>query len=84
MADSKTTLSQYAVDPFLFLDVSSLRESLKCSNYFDLISGLRMNTSKTEVLWVGSKKFSNLILCHDIKLDWSFSNFRYLSIDCSL
>ena len=54
-------VSQYAGDMFLLIDgkESSLRETLSCFRDFRGASGLKMNSSKTKVLWVGSKKYSN-------------------------
>jgi hypothetical protein len=46
-------------------------------------SGLKINTSKTRVVWVGNKRYSNQIICPDFKLDWSVSNFKLLGIDFS-
>ena len=84
--DTESLVSQYADDTFLMLDGSekSLRETLVCFENFHVASGLKMNTSKTKVVWVGSKKYSDLILCPDIKLDWSSSNFKLLGIEFSL
>ena len=43
-----------------------------------------MNTSKTKVVWVGNKRYSDLILCPDFNLDWSYSNIKLLGIEFSL
>jgi hypothetical protein len=48
------------------------------------VSGLKMNTSKTKVVWVGNKRYSDLILCLDFNLDWSYSNFKLLGIEFSI
>ena len=79
-------ISQYADDTFLMLDGTekSLKETLSCFEKFYEVSGLKLNTSKTKVVWVGSKKFSDQILCPGIKLDWAQSDFRVLGIDFSL
>ena len=71
---------------FLMLDGSetSLQQTLICFRKFYEASGLKMNTSKTRVVWVGSKKYSDLILCPDVNLDWSCSNFKLLGIEFSL
>ena len=78
--------SQYADDTFLLLDGSelSLKETLNCFDKFHKVSGLKMNTSKTKVVWVGNKRYSDLILCPDFNLDWSYSNFKLLGIEFSL
>jgi hypothetical protein len=43
-----------------------------------------MNTSKTKVVWVGNKRYSDLILCPDFNHDWSYSKFKLLGIEFSL
>ena len=84
--NTESLISQYADDTFLMLDGSeiSLKESLDCFEYLRLVSGLKMNTSKTRAVWVGNMKFSDLILCPDQNLHWSHSNFKLLGIDFSL
>ena len=84
--NTESLISQYADDTFLMLDGSeiSLKESLDCFEHFRLVSGLKMNTSKTRAVWVGNMKFSDLILCPDQNLHWSHSNFKLLGIDFSL
>ena len=49
-------LSQYADDTTLILDGSeeSFLESLKIIDYFGNVSGLRLNSKKTEALWIGA------------------------------
>jgi hypothetical protein len=46
------------------LDVSeeSLNETLLELEWFKKISGLKINFSKTQVIWIGSKKYSNKTL----------------------
>ena len=84
--DTESLISQYADDTFLVLDgcETSLRETLICFENFYKASGLKINTSKTRVVWVGNKRYSNQILCPDFKLNWSVSNFKLLGIDFSL
>jgi hypothetical protein len=57
-------LSQYADDTFLILDGReiSLKETLSCFESFYKASELKMNASKTKAVWVGNKKYSDLIL----------------------
>ena len=79
-------LSQYADDTFLTLDGSekSLLETLSCFDSFFFLSGLKMNPSKTRAIWIGSKKYSDHILCPNYNLLWSHSNFKLLGIEFSL
>ena len=53
-------ISQYADDTSLLLDGSeeSLFEALLTLEWFEKISGLRINFNKTQVIWIGSKKYS--------------------------
>jgi hypothetical protein len=62
-------ISQYADDTFLVLDgcETSLRETPICFENFYKASGLKINTSKIRIVWVGSKRYSNQILCPDSK-----------------
>jgi hypothetical protein len=84
--DDETLLSQYADDTFLILDGReiSLKETLSCFESFYKASGLKMNASKTKAVWVGNKKYSDLILCPESNLHWSHSNFKFLGIEISL
>ena len=76
----------YADDTFLILDGSenSLREALECFESFYKVSGLKRNSSKTKTVWVGNKKYSDQIICPNMKLNWSHENFKVLEIDFSL
>ena len=60
---SEHKISQYADDTSIFLDGSetSLEESLKELEYFALISGLKVNFDKTQLVWIGSKNLINLL-----------------------
>ena len=85
--DTESLISQYADDTFLVLDgcETSLRETLICfETFYFKASGLKINTSKTRVVWVGNKRYSNQILSPDFKLNWSVINFKLLGIDFSL
>ena len=62
----------------------SLREALTCFDNFNSLSGLKINQSKTQAVWVGNKKYSDLILCTESHLNWSHSNFRVLGLEFCL
>ena len=70
VGSTECKLSQFADDTTLILDGSqkSLQRSLYMLERFGEISGLRVNCEKTEVLWIGSLKGSNQILCPDKNL----------------
>jgi hypothetical protein len=65
--DTESLISQFADDTFLVLDSceTSLRETLICFEHFYKASGMKINTSKTRVVWVGNKMYSNQFLCPD-------------------
>ena len=77
-------ISQYADDTTFILDGSprSLANTLEILDYYADISGLKLNYSKTKVVWIGSKKFSNTVYHHSRwKLDWGSSSFKLLGIN---
>lgn len=79
-------LSQFADDTAIILDGSeiSLKETMKELKHFGEISGLKINFSKTQVVWIGSMKFSKKILCPELNLAWGKNTFTYLGIDFNL
>lgn len=79
------TLSQYADDTTILLDGSerSLTEALDTLNMFAQMSGLKMNSSKTKAVWIGSRKFCGETFNHRFKLDWTEDNFTILGINFS-
>ena len=81
--DNEVLLSQYADDTCLMLDGTekSLQASLDELRVFADISGLQMNYSKTQVIWIGSMKYSNNVLGNRYNLQWGNTRFRYLGIE---
>ena len=80
-------ISQYADDTTLALDGSpkSLFAALDTINYFSTFSGLKINSSKTKIVWIGSKKFSKEVYHHARwKLEWGCSTFNLLGIEFSV
>ena len=66
-------ISQYADDTTLTLDGSSKSffAALDTLHLFHKIPGLKINSLKMKVIWIGSKKFSNQIFYHSRwKLEW--------------
>ena len=49
-------ISQYADDTTLLLDGTkfTLKKSLECFDQFSKLSGLKINNTKTETMWIGS------------------------------
>lgn len=76
-------LSQFADDTSIILDGSSesLSETLEELDWFAKISGLKINFSKTQVIWFGSKKYSTEILCENRQLSWGKSTFKVLGVN---
>ena len=75
-------LAQFADDTTIFLDGStkSLSSTLNILEIFGTISGLKMNSDKTKVIWIGRKKFSKDKLQTKTPLTWGNTNFDLLGI----
>ena len=80
-------ISQYADDTCLILDGSpqSLFTALDTIDFFSNLSGLKINSSKTKIVWIGSKKISSEVFHHSRwKLDWGSTSFDLLRIEFSV
>ena len=79
-------ISQFADDTSLVLDgtESSLKETLNELNSFAKISGLNINTNKTQPIWIGSMKQSNIRYLPELGLQWGRDKFILLGIDFSV
>ena len=75
-------LSQYADDTSVILDGSenSLRETLNVLHDFSIISGLKVNFDKTQVVWIGKEKFSSATIKTTWKLSWYKTDLKLLGI----
>lgn len=75
-------LSQYADDTSISLKFSadSLEETIRVFRRFEIVSGLKMNLEKTEILRLGTAKDNNDILCPHIKLKWTNGPVRVLGV----
>ena len=75
---------QYADDTSFMLDGSpkSLNNTLLIFEYYVyIISGLKLNYAKTNVIWIGSKMFSKDVFHHTCwKLQWGTTQFNLLGI----
>ena len=75
-------LTQYADDTSIILDGSeeSLNEPLSELENYAKFSGLKINFSKTHVVWIGSKKYSTDSIKTKWKLNWGVDRFILLGI----
>ena len=79
-------LSQFADDTSLFLDGSQrcFDACIRCLEDFTKISGLKMNFEKTQIVWIGSQKNSNIRYMRDKNFIWNPGIFRMLGITFSV
>ena len=80
--ETEYLLSQYADDTLIILDGSekSLTETINELNNFYRISGLKINVAKTQLVWIGSRKYSSTKLCTDMNFQW-LHTFKLLGIN---
>ena len=57
-----------------------LQTALNVLEIFGNMSGLKMNTEKTKVIWIGRKKHSKDKLHVDSRLEWCITEFILLGI----
>ena len=67
----------------LILDGSaiSLSNPMKEIEMFGKMSGLKINSDKTQLTWIGSKKYSTDKMCFEYNLIWGKTKFCLLGID---
>ena len=82
--DIEFRISQFADDTSLILDGSekSLISSLQTLKFYGRISGLNINMEKTQIVWIGKNKNSNVRLCPHLNLCWD-NTFTLLGIKFS-
>ena len=85
VGDKEFVISQYADDTSLILDGSevSLKYALLTLKFYAKISGLGVNIDKTSVIWIGSMRNSNRILCSEYELNWVKDKFSLLGVTLS-
>ena len=85
--NNKTNLlSQFADDTTLSLDGTekSLAEAIKTITLFSRYSGLKINEGKTMIIWIGSRKGSNMRYLRDKNYVWDPGrSFRIVGIKFS-
>ena len=77
---------QFGDDTTLILDGSerSVLTALNTIEIFGTVSGLKMDTSKTKLIWIGRKKFSKEKINTNCKLEWGATDFSFLGIEFSV
>ena len=86
IANHNIKLCQFADDTTLILNGSdqSLQAALNTIEIFGSFSGLKMNTTKTKVVWIGRKKHSRDKLNVTSKLEWGTNSFKLLACSFQL
>ncbi|MCU7801313.1 MAG: hypothetical protein KZQ70_14570, partial [gamma proteobacterium symbiont of Lucinoma myriamae] len=81
--DTEFKITQFADDTSMILDGSStsLNETLKELAFYEQISGLKINFDKTQVVWIGKKKYSQDSINTRWKLSWGKCRFKILGIN---
>ena len=79
-------MTQFADDTTLFLDGSkdSLVAALNTLEIFGSLSGLKVNTEKTKIIWLGRKKHSRDKFEVKQQLDWGTTKFKLLGLNFSV
>ena len=80
VSQKKIKITQFADDTTIILDGTedSLQVTLNVLEIFVNISGLKINTEKMQIVWVGRNKVK---LKEDKELHWGCNNFSLLGID---
>ena len=78
--NTEIKITQYADDTSLDGSRKSLIEALNVPRSFSKISGLRLNSKKTEALWIGSCKGRQEKLCSEEKFNWKNSKIKALGV----
>ena len=75
-------LTQFADDTTLLTDGSqvSLQTALNILEILGSMSGLKMNTQKTKLIWIGRKKHCKDKLCVNSMFEWGITEFLLLGI----
>ena len=84
--DTEFKVTQFADDTTIFLDGSkeSFNSTLEELEKFAKISGLKINFDKTQLVWIGSKKYSSDTIKTKWKLAWGHHKFKLLGINFSV
>ena len=82
ISGSECKIPQYADDTTMILDgsQSSFSRTLYLFDAFGSMSGLKVNSDKTESLWIGSSKNSNSILFSNKQITWAKGKVNALGV----
>ena len=85
IAGKEIKITQFANDTALILNGESgpLQAALNTLEIFGELSGLFVNTDKTQVVWIGKKRGSKSKLNIDKKLCWGLTSFNLLGVNFS-
>ena len=80
--EAEHKLSQFADDAQLMNngDKISLEKSLDTIEKYGNVSGLFLNTDKTQAIWLGSKRRSQIKYMPHLKMVWNPSQFKILGV----
>ena len=83
IGNTEYRLTQFADDTTFLLDGSreSLHAALNMLEIFGSMSGLKMNTMKTKVIWIGRKRFSKDKLKVNTTFEWGTTEFNLLGLE---
>lgn len=86
IGETEITISQYADDTSLFLDGSekSFRECIKILEEFSKMSGLKLNKTKTKIIWFGCPRPPETQYLPEYQFHWNPNSFRVLGVDFSV
>ena len=75
-------LSSYADDTAIILDGTpqSLQECMECMRTFQEVSGLQLNQSKTQAVWIGANINRNDMIYPEIEIQWTKGPVEYLGV----
>ena len=82
IGDTDHKITQFADDTQLLNsgDKISFERSISLLDKFGRVSGLLMNSDKTQAIWLGCKKKSNIKYCPHLHMIWNPSRFKILGI----
>ena len=84
--NTEIKISQYADDTTLILDGQdvSLHAALNTLEIYGTVSGLKVNTDKTQIVWIGKKKHAKEKIDTGKNLAWGNTDFNLLGINFSV